>query len=495
MLELALTLKSKVDKDSSNNLISEYNFTFDNVGNIVTENGNNNNITNVYSDIYELEQQVKKDDSQTLLHQYTYTYDDEGNILTRSDENGVVETMTYVDGNKLATYNGASVIYDNDGNMTSGPLNGVNAAYTFDSRNQLNSVGDHTYKYDAQGRRIEVDVNGDTTEFVVNPLAGYNQILIKTAPSGVDTYYVYGIGLISEETANVSSYYHFDNRGSTIALTSSNETITDTFEYGPYGETISRTGTSDNLFRFNGKYGVVTDQNNLIFMMTRYYNTDMRRFISKDNFLGSIERSLNINQFIFTENNPINFIDPKGLYKEENGLVDFLNGLLDIFSWDNKESKNSKSEISYTSNSIIDTNKSAEENLGMVIGDFAQNNDIVLDATIAVSIAGHGSFAVGVSSITSIRNNYQATYFHLGGGVSASLSPLNADFAIGIVTGVESPEDYSGPFHDNSIGSGVGIERAYYGEVESFAITVGSSVGAERRLDFYHLTGVEYFGD
>lgn len=305
-------LKSKTDKDSSSNIISEYNFAFDNVGNIVTENGNNNNITNVYSDLYELEQQVKKDDSQTLLHQYSYTYDDEGNILTRSDEKGVVDTMTYVDGNKLATYNGTSVIYDNDGNMTSGPLNGVNTTYAFDSRNQLNNVGDHTFKYDAQGRRIEVDVNGDTTEFVVNPLAGYNQILIKTAATGVSTYYVYGIGLISEETANVPSYYHFDNRGSTIALTSSNETITDTFEYGPYGELISRTGTLDVLFRYNGKFGVVTDENNLVFMMTRYYNTDIKRFVNQDSVVGTLSGSLSLNQYAFTQGNPVNLIDPKG---------------------------------------------------------------------------------------------------------------------------------------------------------------------------------------
>lgn len=105
-------LKSKIDKDSSNNIISEFNFTYDNVGNITTENGNNKNVTNVYSDLYELEQQVKKDDSQVLLLQDTYTYDSEGNILTRNDENGVVDTMTYIDGNVLSTYNTSSVVYD-----------------------------------------------------------------------------------------------------------------------------------------------------------------------------------------------------------------------------------------------------------------------------------------------------------------------------------------------------------------------------------------------
>jgi len=342
-------LKSKTDKDSSNNIISEYNFAFDNVGNIVTENGNNNNITNVYSDLYELEQQVKKDDSQTLLHQYTYTYDDEGNILTRSDENGVVDTMTYVDGNKLATYNGASVIYDNDGNMTSGPIKGVNTTYTFDSRNQLNSVGDHTYKYDAQGRRIEVDINGDTTEFVVNPLAGYNQILIKTAPSGVSTYYVYGIGLISEETSSNQKFYHFDNRGSTIALTSSNETITDVFEYGPYGELLSRTGTSDILFRFNGKVGVVTDQNNLVFMMTRYYNSNIRRFVNQDVVLGSLSPSLSLNQYAYTQGNPINYIDPWGT---DRGELDYI--IKGSESKENNWGLLSEYELRYDGKPIID---------------------------------------------------------------------------------------------------------------------------------------------
>jgi RHS repeat-associated protein len=307
-------LESKIDKDSSNNVISEFNYTYDNVGNILTENGNDENITNVYDNLYELNQQVKKDDSQTLLNHYSYTYDSEGNILTRSDENGVVDTMTYIDGNILSTYNSSSVVYDDDGNMTTGPLNGTMETYNYNTRNQLTSVGDHEYTYDASGNRLSTKVGTDITEFVVNPLAGYNQILIKTSPLSVDTYYVYGLGLISEETSSNQKYYHFDNRGSTIAITDSAETTTDTFEYGPYGELINRTGTSDVSFNYNGRFGVYTDENDLVFMLTRYYNPEISRFVNQDIIYGNISNGHTLNQFLFAFSNPSRYTDPTGRF-------------------------------------------------------------------------------------------------------------------------------------------------------------------------------------
>jgi len=310
-------LKSKVDKKSNNDIISECNFTYDGVGNILTETGNNSNITNIYSDLYQLVDQAKKDDNQTVIYERDFTYDTTGNMLTMGDENGPVDSIVYDDGNIINSFNTNSVVYDNDGNMTSGPLNGQMTNFTYNSRSQLTSVDNTTYEYDAEGRRKNVTESGDTTEFIVNPLAGYNQVLIKTDSSGNDTYYVYGLGLISQETNNVSSYYHFDFRGSTVAITTPMETILDTFEYDPYGNVLTRAGTSDVIFEFNGKYGVVTDDNGLVFMMTRYYNKDIKRFINRDSLYGSIDQLLSMNQHLFGYGNPVKYMDPTGLTPAE----------------------------------------------------------------------------------------------------------------------------------------------------------------------------------
>ena len=43
-----------------------------------------------------------------------------------------------------------------------------------------------------------------------------------------------------------------------------------TNEHDTYGKCISRTGTSDVIFGYNGRDGVVTDSNGLIYMRARY---------------------------------------------------------------------------------------------------------------------------------------------------------------------------------------------------------------------------------
>ncbi|MCI8669794.1 MAG: hypothetical protein HFI34_09805, partial [Lachnospiraceae bacterium] len=44
-------------------------------------------------------------------------------------------------------------------------------------------------------------------------------------------------------------------------------------------------------FLYNGRYGVVTDENGLYYMRARYYNVDIKRFINQDVVEGSIAAS------------------------------------------------------------------------------------------------------------------------------------------------------------------------------------------------------------
>src|SRR5439155_17201068 len=94
--------------------------------------------------------------------------------------------------------------------------------------------------------------------------------------NGVTNYYVYGLGLLYEvtETATTTNTltYHYDYRGSTVAITDGIGSVIDRIEYSPYGMTSFRSGTTDTPFLFNGRYGVQTDPNGLLFMRARYYN-------------------------------------------------------------------------------------------------------------------------------------------------------------------------------------------------------------------------------
>ena len=135
--------------------------------------------------------------------------------------------------------------------------------------------------------------------------------------------------------------YHFDYRGSTVAITDINGNVTDTFEYDTYGKLTSRTGNSDIIFLYNGRDGVVTDGNGLIYMRARYYAPELRRFINADILAGDIASGITLNRYAYANANPVSLIDPKGLSadsgrggisdKEYETFVKILNEIL-IFS-------------------------------------------------------------------------------------------------------------------------------------------------------------------
>jgi RHS repeat-associated protein len=222
-------------------------------------------------------------------------------------------TMTYDDDNELATVDGNSVTLDSDGNLTSGPLtNDTFASYVFDARNRLLNAGGVTNAYDAMNNRIGQTYGTNSVAYVVDPNWQLPRTLMRIK-NGVTNYYIYGGGLLYQITETATStnalYYHPDSRGSTIALTDDNGNVTDRMEYSLYATLTYRTGTSDTPFLFNGRYGVMTDLNGLLYMRARYYNAFLCRFINSDpsGFAGGL------NFYAYADGNPVSYRDPTGL--------------------------------------------------------------------------------------------------------------------------------------------------------------------------------------
>ena len=208
-------------------------------------------------------------------------------------------------------YNGFEVTYDMDGNMVSNS----ESVFDYDSSNRLVRMDGHFYTYNAEDVRIKCVCDDKETTYTYNTNCKLSQLLTKTT-NGVVTKYVYGLGLIGEEASNTFKTYHFDFRGSTVAVTDASGTVTDTFAYDTYGKCIARTGTSDIIFGYNGRDGVVTDDNGLIYMRARYYSPDMRRFINADIIAGKISNAVTLNRYAYANGNPVSNVDPFGLSVE-----------------------------------------------------------------------------------------------------------------------------------------------------------------------------------
>jgi RHS repeat-associated protein len=226
-------------------------------------------------------------------------------------------TNQYDGDDRLTNFNGMQVINDLNGNMTSGPLltNSPLVTYVYDARNRLASAGGISYGYDALNSRVSITNGATPTQFLIDPKS--SQALMRSV-NGTTNYYVYGLGLLYEEddTATNSKVvtYHFDYRGSTIALTDTNGNVTDKIQYSAYGMMTLRTNVAggtpfDTPFLFNGFYGVQTDPNGLLYMRARYYNPYICRFINADpaGWKGGL------NLYAYANGNPISLTDPFGL--------------------------------------------------------------------------------------------------------------------------------------------------------------------------------------
>ena len=140
------------------------------------------------------------------------------------------------------------------------------------------------YTYDGENNRVS---DGKTT-FVNDTNSGLSNLLMTANPDSTSTIYVYGIGLISQETGTEYRLFHYDFRGSTTALTDA-------------------IGASACIFLFVGKYGVQTESNGLYYMRARYYSPELGRFINEDPIRDGL------NWYGYCDGNPVVGIDPSGL--------------------------------------------------------------------------------------------------------------------------------------------------------------------------------------
>ncbi len=309
------------------------------------------------------------------LYSYTYTYDDWGNItgISYSDNlsdkdkasDGLVSdaqnetdllkssTMTYDSSNRMITYNGEKIEYDSDGNMIYGPLNGKMVHYEYDCRNRLIRAGDTEYTYDAENIRTATITPEYTEEYITDSVSALSRVLeidrvyqdkyVQENKYNDGNYsehelYYYGNGLAYEKSYDSSDgyvnsivdsnvyIYHYDHLGSTKLVTDIDGEPICRFDYGTYGELLtteylnsSRKQSSDNAlgykvsFLYNGQLGVITDDNGLYYMRSRYYNPEIKRFINQDILTGSIGNSASLNRYSYVEGNPVSYTDPFGL--------------------------------------------------------------------------------------------------------------------------------------------------------------------------------------
>jgi RHS repeat-associated protein len=262
-----------------------------------------------------------------VISSYQYTLDAVGNHA-QVDQVELLQTTpvvgqssyTYDNDNRMVTSEGLPQVFDANGNMTS--INTTNLlVYDYENRLTQTVFGNSTnsYQYNGLGNRMSATRDGSVTHYVQDVNSPLTQVLAETDSGGtVTAYYVYGLGLISRiDSAGNPQYYHYDSRGSTIALTDASGLITDAYAYDPFGRPRGANGGTDNRFRYLGRHGVLDEENGLNYIRARYYFTSGGRFVTKDPTGGNDGDSQGLNRYVYALNNPVRLIDISGLSAQE----------------------------------------------------------------------------------------------------------------------------------------------------------------------------------
>ena len=257
----------------------------------------------------------------------TYTYDNAGNILERKEyayttgELGTpTDTVSYTYDSawkdKLVSYDGQTITYDEIGN----PLSYRGYTLTWQGKRLQSLSGNNTtasYTYDEQGVRSSKTVNGVTTTF------SYNGSLLMAQVQGSGTRQVKQLysydanGQLISVNYNGTEYYYLRNGQTDIVglMDGSGNRVVE-YTYDAWGKLISTTGTlatslgADNPFRYRGYY--YDTETGLYYLMTRYYDPEVCRFISADVYMTTGQGVLGGNMFAYCLNNPILYSDTLG---------------------------------------------------------------------------------------------------------------------------------------------------------------------------------------
>ena len=91
---------------------------------------------------------------------------------------------------------------------------------------------------------------------------------------------LYG-NLLSQNRNGVTSYYHYDGRGDTVALTDDAGNNTDTKEYDAWGNVIASTGSTPTEYASFGRNGCQSEsQTRIKLLKNRFYNSTTGRMMS-----------------------------------------------------------------------------------------------------------------------------------------------------------------------------------------------------------------------
>lgn len=307
----------------------------------------------------------------TTIQNFTYGFDAKtGNLTWRKDANrNIQENFSYDNLNRLTSFAGKTITYDNKGNITNksdaGKLeylvsgkpyaasvvtpygNNIpqrNQTINFNGLMRPTTVSEANYTanfvYNHQGERVKMQLKKSNVDEVIRYYVG-DQYEIDSGTTGVkERLYIGGDAYtasavyIKENNVWSVNYICRDYLGSITHITNASGTLRQELSYDAWGrlrnpanQALYEVGKEPVLLFGRGYTGHEhLSMFGIINMNARLYDPVVGRFLSADPYIQNPYSSQNFNRYSYCLNNPLKYTDQNGEF-----LWTILNAIKDLF--------------------------------------------------------------------------------------------------------------------------------------------------------------------
>ena len=262
--------------------------------------------------LQELRREYKNAETSTAQPQIIrYTYDRQGNMLReKSMKSGEEKKYSYDSFGRMVRaevpveHRGASNKPDKHAGFSNAAQSTGETFGTQENSSATREFQVQINRYDGEGLRHEMEENGRLIKFLYNE---DREVVAEETGNGTITRYIRGLGIISSDSEEAKTYYHYvsDEQGSITHVLSEDAEILNHYSYDAFGNIIEKTEKVENRFCYNGEMlDPVTQQ---YYLRARFYNPVIGRFTQEDTYYGD-----GLNLYQYCQANPVGYVDPSG---------------------------------------------------------------------------------------------------------------------------------------------------------------------------------------
>lgn len=303
----------KHQRVSDSSVISQFDYTYDSVGRILTwaqgEDGGTPDVWNVGYDAADQLTSVNVTKSGSPMTSYAYTYDPAGNRVSKNEN---ANSTVY-------RFNSLNRTIDSSTSLAT-------TKYEWDAENRMTKATTGSFvtmfRYDGGNRCVSIEkyvlgVIADSSTFIIDrdkwvEERGHNGKSVKSRHCEQG---------LRDEGAAISLFYAQDHLSSTRQVMDQTGAAVTQINYSPYGDFVAAGSQAVKNYTKGFTGHRFLQEHNLYLAPFRAYNASLGRWVSPD----PLGEAGDINLYRYAISDPIGLVDPLGLYSSDEFLQDFVN--------------------------------------------------------------------------------------------------------------------------------------------------------------------------